>query len=240
MGTALTETSLLAISKCALEEIIGPLEEACKMSIYSKYLRSIPLLEHLEHGEIDRCVRHLKFEMFGKGDTIKSRGGKLYLIGEGRALMTMQDEGDNDQTDTSQKKEMTRESTLVKLDKGDYFGDLFRESDDKEQENGSTQQGEAATDNMDENLIIAETNMECFTLLKSDVERVIGGNLRPPSELNTDPAAEAENESRITRLKKKWSRKSSNLDTIKMKKSKTNRDVSNLSKLKKHRILGVG
>merc|ERR1712194_272875 len=116
----------------------------------------------------------------------------------------------------------------------------FRESDDKEQENGSTQQGEAATDNMDENLIIAETNMECFTLLKSDVERVIGGNLRPPSELNTDPAAEAENESRITRLKKKWSRKSSNLDTIKMKKSKTNRDVSNLSKLKKHRILGVG
>ena len=262
--TAMMETSLLAISKSALEEIIGPLEEACKMSSYAEYLRSIPLFEHLEPDEIDRCVSHLKRETFNEGDKIDARGGKLYLIEEGRALTTIGNTSEHEK-----KKGKSRGSILVKLEKGDYFGRLADRDDGEEHENSITSQGEATTEYGNRYLIIVETHMVCRTLRNTDVERIIGGNLHRHSASCADPAAEEEEASqvsmlklisgsvrrlaasnadstdeeekkaRITRLRHKW-RQTSSRHLIQTKKSNAKRRVLNLSKLKKHSIIGMG
>mmetsp|Transcript_14504 Transcript_14504/g.31475 ORF Transcript_14504/g.31475 Transcript_14504/m.31475 type:complete len:966 (+) Transcript_14504:148-3045(+) len=245
--TAIVMSSLLAISKEVLEEILGSLEQAIMDSSYSKYLRSIPLFEYLEPDEIDRCVKYLKEESFEKGDKILAKG-KLYLIQDGRVLRMLQDEDKNSEHQKEnggipKKKATPAGHTLVKLEKGDYFGDLWG----SDEENDKPQS--PAADKMNENTITVEANMKCLTLLASDIQSVIGDLNRVldgPALSNLDRPASEEQEdndrskkSRISKLMNMLSQTSS-FDTIKRKKSTTNRNVMNLSKLKKHRILGMG
>mmetsp|Transcript_6054 Transcript_6054/g.10462 ORF Transcript_6054/g.10462 Transcript_6054/m.10462 type:complete len:630 (+) Transcript_6054:86-1975(+) len=257
--TAVTPSSLLAISKPVLEEILGPLEQAIMHSCYAEYLRSVPIFEYLEPDEIDRCVRHLTCENFEKGDRICARG-KLYLIEEGHALMMIPEEGENGQNENSapEKKGVMAGPTLVKLEKGDYFGDMFGDiCGSYKQENGSIPEAAPATDKMNENLINVEAKMKCLTLRGSDVQRVIGdlkrmtlfnldaiqhvtGDLNRVTMSNLDDTAtEVKQDKKKSRMSFMKSR--SPADLIKSKKSNAHhRDVLNLSKLKKHRILGVG
>jgi len=236
--TALTDdTSLLAISKNVLEEILGSLGEACHNSSLAKYLRSIPLFdEYMEQEEIERCVMHLKKEKFYSYEPLDSRG-KLFLIQDGGpALMTIQDKCEqnksNGSSSTPEKKKMTNGATLVRLEKGDYFGNLFPDDGD--------------TNDASPNFINVEADMECLTLAASDIEKIIGGRKRITA-LNLDSIAadRAVNHkprsrtSRLNLLKSMMSKKSS-IDDVKQKKTYSNRDVMNSSKLDKHRILGIG
>lgn len=236
--TALTDdTSLLAISKNVLEEILGSLDVACRNSSLAKYLRSIPLFdEYMEQEEIERCVMHLKKEKFYSYEPLDSKG-KLFLIQDGGpALMTIQDECEqntsNGSSSTPKKKKMTNGATLVRLQKGDYFGNLFPDDGD--------------TNDASPNFINVEADMECLTLAASDIEKIIGGRKRITA-LNLDSVAadRAVNHkprsrtSRLNLLKSMMSKKSS-IDDVKQKKTYSNRDVMNLSKLDKHKILGVG
>ena len=230
--TALTDdTSLLAISKNVLEEILGPLDQACHNSSFAKYLRSIPLFDEcMEQEEIDRCVTHLKKEKFYSYEPLDSRG-KLFLIQDGHALMTIQDESEQNMSNggsSSPKKKMTNGATLVRLEKGDYFGCLF------------------PTDDSPSNLINVEADMECLTLAASDIEKIIGGRKRVTAlnldSVAADRAANHKPRSRTSRLNllKSMMSKKSSIDDVKQKKTYSNRDVMNLSKLDKHRILGIG
>ena len=236
--TALTDdTSLLAISKNVLEEILGSLDVACHNSCLAKYLRSIPLFdEYMEQEEIERCVMHLKKEKFYSYEPLDSRG-KLFLIQDGGpALMTIQDKCEqntsNGSSSTPEKKKMTNGATLVRLEKGDYFGNLFPDDGD--------------TNDASPNFINVEADMECLTLAASDIEKIIGGRKRITA-LNLDSVAAdravnykpRSRTSRLNLLKSMMSKKSS-IDDVKQKKTYSNRDVMNLSKLDKHRILGIG
>lgn len=216
--TAVEKSSFLVMSKRVLENIIGPLEQAIMNSSHSKYLRSIPFFEGMEQDEIDRCVVHLKEEIFEKGDKIMGIG-KLYLIQEGHALMMLQEKGKvsgdgENENDGAPKKKISYTMPgpkLVKLEKGDYFGDLW----------GSSEQAKNRVVNVEE-------SMKCLTLLDSVIQHVIGCT----EGLKSD----AEKDSRWIRM----TSKSSSFDRVKSKRTVTNRDVLSLSKLKKHRILGVG
>lgn len=238
-------TTLLAISKGTLEEILGPLEQAVMHSSHAKYLSSIPLFEYLEPDEIDRCVKYLREETFGMGETIVDTKGKLYLIQEGHALMMIHGETKKEQRSGGSS---NGENKLVKLEKGDYFGDLWggynQEVNDAPQDKPDEDQSD------DKDSITVEKDMKCLTLLTSDIQTVIG-DLKRVSTFAFDLSSIEEddgnigrsngtkNPSRMSRIKYTSTKKSS-FDYIKEKKSTTNRNVLNLSKLKKHRILGVG
>lgn len=214
--SAVTPSSLLAISKDVLEEILGSLEQAIRDCSNAKYLQSIPLFEYLEPDEIDRCVKYLKEESFEKGDTVLAKG-KLYLIQEGRVLMMRQEENGGSLNKTP------AGHTLVKLEEGDYFGDVWGSCEEKD-----TPQS-PVTDKISENTINVEADMKCLTLLASDLQSVIG---RATEEDNK--------ESRMSKLMDMRSSNSASSATIKRKKSTPNRNVLNLSKLKMHRVLGMG
>eukprot|EP00584_Thalassiosira_punctigera_P023488 CAMPEP_0172573634 /NCGR_PEP_ID=MMETSP1067-20121228/136289_1 /TAXON_ID=265564 ORGANISM="Thalassiosira punctigera, Strain Tpunct2005C2" /NCGR_SAMPLE_ID=MMETSP1067 /ASSEMBLY_ACC=CAM_ASM_000444 /LENGTH=710 /DNA_ID=CAMNT_0013366241 /DNA_START=120 /DNA_END=2253 /DNA_ORIENTATION=- len=241
--TAMAKSTFLAISKRVLENIIGPLEQANMNSSHAKYLRSVPFFEYLEQDEIDRCVMQLKEERFEKGDKILA-SGKLYLIQEGHALMMLQDKGKNGekrQNDNggSLKKRTIAGPTLVKLEKGDYFGDLWGSL---EPENSRTSQAALDPDKTNENLIInVESNMKCLTLLDSVVQRVIG-DLRQMSVQTVAEERQVKdgpNRSRWSHIKFMQATTTS-FDFIKSRKSSTNHDVLNLSQLNKHSIIGIG
>jgi len=167
------------------------------------------------------------------------------LIQEGHALMMLHEKGqkvderNNKNGGGLKKKETTAGPTLVKLEKGDYFGDLWGSS---VQENGGLLQSSPASDQMSENFIITvEESMKCLTLLDSVVERIIGDSKR----MSVGPIIREEQGIRSPKgatwsLIQLMQSTRSSFDFVKVKRTNTNRDVLSLSKLKKHRILGIG
>ena len=229
--TAVCKTLLMAISKGVLEEILGPLDQAIIHSSHARYLRSIPLFDYLEPDEIDRCVIYLKEENFKKSEKIVSEG-KLCLIQEGHALMMIRKNTKNGS-----------EPKLIKLEKGDYFGNLWRNIDALETGQEELPQDPMSADSMARNTVTVETDtMRCLTLLAEDVEHVIGGDMDRLSVLSLGPVEDDEKppqRPKMSRIKSRYM-KSSSYDFIKGKRSYSNRDVMSLIKLQKHRILGVG
>ena len=164
--TAVTQSSLVCVSKGVLEELSGPLDKAMKHCYLTTLLRLTPIFECLSRDEMNRCIGYFKEESFKKGDKI-CPSGKFYLIKEGRALMMsnidMYVEG------TSGRK-LSIEPKLTKLVKKNYFEDLL----------GSCKDGDAlqspadSVDKMDTNTIYVEDDMVCLTLVASDFECVVG------------------------------------------------------------------
>jgi len=236
--TAVAKSTLLAISKLVLENIIGPLDQAITNSIHARYLRSIPFFEYLEQDEIDRCVMQMKEERFEKGNKILA-SGKLYMIQDGHALMMLQEEekgGEKGQNDNGEEERgSTTGPKLVKLEKGDYFGDLCGSVEPK------ISIGVAAPEKNENLIITVESNMKCLTLLGSDVRHAVGDlrliSIEPAvgEEQNNDGS----NTSRWSHIKFMQA-KTSSFDFIKSRKCTTDRHVMNLSKLTKHRIIGIG
>lgn len=164
--TAVTQSTLMCVSKGVLEELLGPLDQALKHCRRTKLLRLIPMFQCLERDEADRCVNYLKEESFKKGDKIFP-SGKLYFILEGRALVMSNKE--MYVPGTSELKSIT-EPKLTKLEKNDYFEDLLGSC----QETCDTLQSPADLNRMNENTISVEDDMVCLTLLASDLECVVG------------------------------------------------------------------
>ena len=166
-ATAVTQSTVMCVSKGVLEELLGPLDQAVKDCYLAKGLRLIPIFRCLGKGEVDRCVKCFKEESFKKGDNIFP-SGKFYFIKEGRALMMsnvkMYASG-------SSKMRSGIEPKLTKFEKNSYFEDLLGSF----QENGDTIQPPAdSTNKMNENTIYVEEDMVCLTLLASDFECVVG------------------------------------------------------------------
>lgn len=237
--TAMTQTSLLAITKVVVEEIIGPLEQAIRHSCLSHWLSSVPIFANLGQEGIDRCIKYLKEENFKKGDKILTTEGKLYLIEKGHVLMTTQqnDAGGKEVSELDKKKVVSAGAKLVKFEGGDYFIDSWARGKKDPQ---TTSNGDKV---VNANTINVEEDMKCLTLLRSDVHNVIGDMIRFSGTFDPQAESEKENaprrESRLSILDAMKSA-SSRLDYIKEKKTNTNRDVMSLSKMDKHRILGVG
>lgn len=205
--TAVTQSTLMCVSKGVLEKLLGPLDQAMKHCCLTKGLRLIPIFRCLEKGEVDRCVKYFKEESFKKGDKIFP-SGKFYFIKEGRALMMSNIEM---YVSGSSKMRSGIEPKLTKLEKNSYFEDLLGSF----QENGDTIQPPAdSTNKMNANTIYVEEDMVCLTLLASDFEYVVG-DLKGFFERSFDASD----------------------DDIRVRKK---RNSINLSKLKMHRILGVG
>eukprot|EP00581_Thalassiosira_minuscula_P006926 CAMPEP_0183703174 /NCGR_PEP_ID=MMETSP0737-20130205/1013_1 /TAXON_ID=385413 /ORGANISM="Thalassiosira miniscula, Strain CCMP1093" /LENGTH=964 /DNA_ID=CAMNT_0025929889 /DNA_START=494 /DNA_END=3388 /DNA_ORIENTATION=- len=228
--TSVTESSLLAISKKTLEQIIGPIEQAILRASHSKFLRSIPLMRDLQINEINCCVQFLKEEQFKKDDKI-CPSGKLYLIQEGDALMVLHGV-------VSGGKE--GESRLVRLKKGDYFGDLWSDdSVDGEEEEEEQQE-----------TVNAETDLTCLTLEARDVERVIGDMTR--LSLDEEPLDDDEHDESAQKYLKMNGRKLERLpgsrqmglrsmnDIFKSQMIKPTHYKMKLTDLKKVKMLGAG
>lgn len=242
--SAATASSLLAISKEVLEEIIGPLEQATKHSTLARLLGSIPLFANLEPPEINNCVKFLKEENFKEGDKISTTEGKLYLVEEGDLLMTTQKDG---------------ESALLKFSGGDYFIDIWgRNAEPKVADEKEGKEGEAKTTEKEANssggaTINVEADAKCLTLLTSELETIVMGDMKRVM-LEIDSSAEskeAEKKGPMSRrglpggqsgrsVLQAMQRQSMRSGFIKEKKTTANRDVMNLSKLTKYRILGQG
>jgi len=143
------------------------------------------------------------------------------LIQEGHALMMLQEKGkvggdgqnENDGTPKKKISSTMPGPKLVKLEKGDYFGDL----------GGCPEQAK-------DRVVNVEGKMKCLTLLDSVIQLVIG------SSCTDGLKSDAENNSRWSKM----TSRSSTFSDVKSKRTITNRDVLSLSKLKKHRILGIG
>ncbi len=210
---------LLAISKGVFEKIIGPLEQAMKDSSYTKYLKSVPLMRNLEDEEVARCVHRLKEEKYKKGDKILAKG-KLYLIQEGCALMMVNDSSDDP-------KEAGLGSMLVKLEKGDYFGNIWHGLSEGE-ENRPTQSGQ-----MDEDRVNIESDMTCLTLETSDIRDIVGNLSRMSTHEDDEEKAHVRRQTvRISDIE--------SADLVKAKKPTRRQDKLSLKMLTKHHILGVG
>jgi cAMP-dependent protein kinase regulator len=162
-ATALTQSTVMCVSKGVLEELLGPLDKAVMHCYLAKALRLIPTFRWLGHGEVDRCVKYLKEESFNKGDKIIP-SGKFYFIKQGRALMMSNVAG-------SSERKLSNEPKLTKLEKNGYFEDLLGSC----RENGVAIQPPADSMNlMNENTIYVEEDMVCLTLRSSDFESVVG------------------------------------------------------------------
>ncbi|KAL7538841.1 hypothetical protein ACHAWF_006228 [Thalassiosira exigua] len=239
--TAVEQSTLLAISKGVLEGIIGPLREAIIASACTRYLRSVPLFKYLEDHEVAQCVRLMKEESFEKGSQIPA-AGKLYVIQEGRALMVVPEKkkeseandnvngGANGGLNASGKK-------LVKLEKGDYFGDpwLCGNTD----ENGDIPRSSVDSVVLEENMISVEADLKCITLNVSDMRGLVSQFPTLDAE-STDPSVERGSRSRMSLIQIVHRDSSSYSDYFKEKTTPARGDAMDLSKLKKHRILGIG
>ncbi len=165
--TAVTQSTLMCVSKGVLEKLLGPLDQAVKDCYLAKGLRLIPIFRCLGKGEVDRCVKYFKEESFKKGDNIFP-SGKFYFIKEGRALMMSIIEM---YVSGSSEMRSSVEPKLTKLEKNSYFEDLLGSF----QEKGDTIPPPAdSTNKMNENTIYVEEDMVCLTLLASDFECVVG------------------------------------------------------------------
>ena len=205
--TAVTQSSLICVSKGVLEELLGPLDKAMMNCYLTTLMRLIPMFKCLRRDEMNRCVGYFKEESYKKGDKI-CPSGKFYLIKEGRALMMSNNEVHVEGTSG---KKLSIETKLTKLEKKNYFEDLLGSC---KKDGDALQSPTDSVDKMDENTIYVEDDMVCLTLVASDFECVVG-DLKSYFARTLDVS---ENDTR----------------------SKKNREVINLSKLKMHRILGKG
>lgn len=230
--SALTQpTVVLAISKGVLEEIIGPLERALMESSYCMYLESTPLMKNLTPEEIIRCVPRLKEESYKQGDKILAKG-KLYLIQEGSALMMVSKQVQNTSHSVDDRKKQASETMLVKLEKGDYFGNIWAEAG-SEEANGLTNSGA-----MSKEYVNVESDMKCLTLLASDIREIVG-DLDRMSLATSDSDDEEE---RATKFKTMNAHRITveSHDLVKARKPTLYRDKLTLKMLEKHHILGAG
>ena len=205
---ALTDCTLIALSKEQIEAALGTLEELTKHAFLTKYLRTVPILHNLTFDEIERCARRLTEETFKQGDQITSEGS-LFIIQEGVALMMVGGDTDGEPC------------RLVKLERDDYFGNPFAEKRHCQQQD----------------IRIESSEMRCLVISSSDMELVIGGEIRsrlfierPPGEESCD--SDDQSYARVRRL-------SSDL-CVKKSKSIPRRGKMSLDMLDKHRILGTG
>mmetsp|Transcript_13386 Transcript_13386/g.30473 ORF Transcript_13386/g.30473 Transcript_13386/m.30473 type:complete len:895 (-) Transcript_13386:41-2725(-) len=212
---ALTNCTLIALSKGQIEAALGTLEEVTKNYFLAKYLRTVPILHNLTFDEIERCVRRLTETTFKQGDQITSEGS-LFIIQEGHALMMVGCNADDEAC------------RLVKLERDDYFGNPFVKKRPSQHQEKKT---------FETDTIRVESLMRCLVITSSDIELVIGGEIRsrlfvehPPGEDACESAAQKY--ARMRRL-------SSDL-SVKKSKSIPKKIKMSLDKLDKHRILGVG
>ncbi|KAL3806407.1 hypothetical protein ACHAXA_006329 [Cyclostephanos tholiformis] len=198
--TAVTQSSILCVSKGVLEELLGPLDRAMKHCYLVTLVRSIPMFKSLRRDEVDRCVRHFKEESFKKGDKIFP-SEKFYLIKEGRALMMSNKEVCVEGTSG---RKLSVEPKLIKLVKNDYFENLL---DSYQEDTDALRSPADSMDKMNENTIYVEDDMVCFTLVASDFECVVG-------DLKTFFARSLDGSDDCVRSKNK--RKLINLNKLKM------------------------
>jgi len=232
--TALTKCSLLAISKGVLEASLGPVEELLRNSALKAYLLSVPLLHNLTADEIDRCVKRLHFESFKKNERIVPEG-KLYLIQEGHGLMMLSDIPD--EISTSDKKLKAPACHLVKLEKGDYFGDPFPPASPKPQDSNVKRPSVCrhsskrhSLKKLNEDTLMVESDMKCLTICASDIQFIIG-DLNRMSLRSGKNEEEKENARKFRTMRRMGS-------SVKMTIPK--RIKMSLNKLAKHRLLGSG
>ena len=212
---ALTNCTLIALSKGQVEAALGPLEELTKKMFLAKYLRTVPLLHNLTFEEIERCVRRLTEKTFKQGEQITSEGS-LFIIQEGDALMMFGGNADGEAC------------RLVRLERDDYFGNPFVEKRPSQPQDQTFQI---------DTIRVESSEMRCLVISSSDIELVIGGEIRsrlfverPPEEACANAAAEKYRQ--MTRL-------SSDL-SVKKSRSFSKKGKMSLDKLNKHRILGIG